>query len=280
MQSTLINRKPANRFRNVVEQKLLLRRQGTLDNLLQNKKLNLSNVITIKNFAWFLTWLICFIGSFFQSIGVVQSFLKSETTTSIEYVPTSDLPAVTICFDKSDLINTDNQTIRRTINQMDISQQLNFTHSYTQLFSSCQVITLNDSVPCHELLTVTHFVTFDFKCISIHEPKIDNYLKNIKPRLLLNHTHIYTFALNKSLGVSRFDLTIHNLTEPLQILDQNWVKLTPNSKLNCVVFLVLLLVLLSESFSFPISFCIFLACNFPRMPIVGTSQAANWCLCV
>lgn len=227
-----MNRKPgvaATRFRNVVEQRLFLRRQATLDNLLQNRKLNLRNVITVKNFAWCLTWLICLQGAFFQSIGVVQSFLKSETTTSIEYVPTSDLPALTICFDKSDIINTDNETIRRSINKLDISQQLNFTYNYEQLFISCMVVTINDSVPCESLLTITPFVTYDYKCISLHEPKIDVYQSKIKSQLLLNHTNIYTLELNRSIVGKRFDLTVHNLTNPLQILDQNWVKLSPGS---------------------------------------------------
>lgn len=204
------------------------RRQATLENLLPNKRLR--NVFTIRNFAWCLTWLVCFAGAFFQSIGVVKSFLKSETTTSIEYVPTSDLPAITICFDKYDLLNTDNQTIRRTINQLDISQQLNFTYNFADLFISCEVITIHENVNCHELLTITHFVTFDFKCISIHEPKMDTYQSKVRNKLLLNHTHIYTFALNKTLIGERFDLTIHNITHPLQILDQNWVKLSPSSK--------------------------------------------------
>lgn len=208
------------------------RRQATLASLVPHtqKLLNLRKVFTIKNFSWFLTWIVCFAGAFFQCYGVILSFLKSETTTSIEYVPTSDLPALTICFDKTDLINTNNETIRRTINQLDISKQLNFTYSYAQLFTSCFVVTTQDNVPCEEILSITHFVTFDFKCISLHESNWTEYRTKIKPRLLLNHTHIYTFALNKKLIGGRFDLTIHNLTNPLQILDQNWVKLSPVSK--------------------------------------------------
>lgn len=218
-------------------QKKFTRRQATLQNLLPNKKFN--NALTIKNFAWILTWIICFAGAFFQSEDVVKSFLNSETSTSIEYVPTSDLPAITICFDKSDLLNTDNATIRRTINQLDISQQINFTYNFNEIFLSCLVMTINENVNCHELLTITHFVTFDSKCISIHEPKMDHYRTKIKNKLLLNHTHIYTFALNKTLIGGRFDLTIHNITHPLQILDQNWVKLSPSSKWS--IFLVLYL---------------------------------------
>lgn len=227
-------RKPTTIQLNTVKtdfQRRFPRRQATLASLVPKQKLlNLRNVFTIHNFSLFLTWAVCFSGAFFQSYGVVYSFYKSETTTSIEYVPTYDLPAITICFDKSDLINTDNETIKQTINKLDISKQLNFTYSYAQLFLSCLVITTQDYVPCEDILTITHFVTFDYKCISLHEPDWEKYQTKIKSRLLLNHTHIYTFALNKKLIGGRFDLTIHNLSNPLQILDQNWVKLSPSSK--------------------------------------------------
>uniref|UniRef100_A0AAN0N7N4 Epithelial sodium channel/degenerin-like protein n=1 Tax=Polyphagotarsonemus latus TaxID=1204166 RepID=A0AAN0N7N4_9ACAR len=210
------------------EKKRISRRQATLENLLNNQKMTSFNkILTIRNFSWLITWLCCFAGCFYQSIEVVKSFLKSETTTSMEYSTTSDLPALTICFDKSELINTKNETIRNTINQLDISQQLNFTYNYPELFISCTVVTIQDSIPCEEFLTITHFVTFDYKCISLHELKYEVYSSKIKSKLLLNHTHIYSFTLNRTVVGRQFDLTIHNLTNPLQILDQNWVKLSP-----------------------------------------------------
>lgn len=177
---------------------------------------------TIRNLSWFLTWIICSIGCFYQSVEVVGSYLKSETSTSIEYLQIQHLPAITLCFPKHNLLLEPGE-----VHQLSIAQQLNATRSYKELVISCDLATMNGTQPCSELLRITEYVTIDQKCISIHEPDRSLYETRIRPLLAFNRTTLFDIHLNRTHLRDRFDLTIHNLTNPLQVLDHNWIKLDP-----------------------------------------------------
>jgi hypothetical protein len=183
---------------------------------------------TTRNLSWFLTWIICSVGCFYQSVGVVESYLKSETSTSIEYLQMQQLPGVTICFPKHMLLLSRVLAEQASeVHQLSIAQQLNATLSYKQLVISCHLATVNGSQPCEQLLRITEYVTIDQKCISLHEPDQTLYDKRIRPLLAFNRTNLFDIHLNRTLVSQRFDLTIHNLTNSLQVLDHNWIKLNP-----------------------------------------------------
>ena len=182
--------------------------------------------VTINNLAWLLTWIFCSVGCFYQSVEVIRSYMKSETSTSIEYLQMQHLPGVTFCFLKH-AVQLDRSNTSLNMHKLNIAEQINHTFAFSQLVTRCELATVNGSQPCDKLLSITEYVTLDQKCIALHEPDPSLYHTRIRPMLAFNRTVLYKIHLNRSLLRDRFDLTIHNLTNPLQVFDQNWIKLDP-----------------------------------------------------